>query len=94
MHGRRRDGMLTTVPRSLRGLSIPYTAYDLSMDEDAKRKWHRARKEGAGLPGYLVDDEWVGVSRSVGSAESARLIILSLWTISNTPWRRARSLSC
>ncbi|KAK8869582.1 hypothetical protein IAR55_000149 [Kwoniella newhampshirensis] len=47
---------------SLRALEIPYEEHDLVMDEDAKKRWQRAKPPGVvvGLPGYLVGGEWVG----------------------------------
>jgi hypothetical protein len=40
--------------------------FDLANDEEAKRRWQRAKPEGmvVGLPGFLVGGEWVGVSTS------------------------------
>ncbi|KAL7424216.1 hypothetical protein Q5752_001802 [Cryptotrichosporon argae] len=48
--------------RSLKGLEIPYESYDLVIDEDAKKRWQRAKPAGVavGLPGYLVGGQWVG----------------------------------
>lgn len=44
-------------------------AFDLVMDEEAKRRWQRSKPPGmvVGLPGYLVGGEWVGVSCSPGA---------------------------
>lgn len=37
------------------------------MDEEAKRRWQRAKPAGKviGLPGYLVGGEWIGVSMPI-----------------------------
>ncbi|ODN83337.1 hypothetical protein L202_01498 [Cryptococcus amylolentus CBS 6039] len=47
---------------SLKGWEIKYVEHDLVMEEDAKRKWQRAKPTGKviGLPGYLVGGEWIG----------------------------------
>lgn len=43
-------------------MNIKYEEYDLVMDEEAKRRWQRAKPAGKviGLPGYLVGGEWIG----------------------------------
>ncbi|CAK9784061.1 hypothetical protein CC85DRAFT_325055 [Cutaneotrichosporon oleaginosum] len=48
--------------RALTALEIPYEAFDLATDEDAKRRWQRAKPTDrvVGLPGYLVGGEWIG----------------------------------
>ncbi|WVQ78568.1 hypothetical protein IAT38_000654 [Cryptococcus sp. DSM 104549] len=48
--------------RSLMALDIKHEEYDLVMDEEAKRRWQRAKPPGKviGLPGYLVGGEWIG----------------------------------
>ncbi|TYJ52156.1 hypothetical protein B9479_007253 [Cryptococcus floricola] len=47
---------------SLKGWDIKYVEHDLVMEEDAKRRWQRAKPTGKviGLPGYLVGGEWIG----------------------------------
>ncbi|ODN98392.1 hypothetical protein L198_03636 [Cryptococcus wingfieldii CBS 7118] len=47
---------------SLKGWEIKYVEHDLVMEEDAKRRWQRAKPTGKviGLPGYLVGGEWIG----------------------------------
>ncbi|OWZ79946.1 hypothetical protein C365_01528 [Cryptococcus neoformans Bt85] len=47
---------------SLNAMDIKYEEYDLVMDEEAKRRWQRAKPAGKviGLPGYLVGGEWIG----------------------------------
>ncbi|GMK54158.1 hypothetical protein CspeluHIS016_0107440 [Cutaneotrichosporon spelunceum] len=49
-------------PSALTALEIPYEAFDLAIDEDAKRRWQRTRPTDRviGLPGYLVGGEWIG----------------------------------
>ncbi|BEJ12443.1 hypothetical protein CspHIS471_0209030 [Cutaneotrichosporon sp. HIS471] len=48
--------------RALTALEIPYEAFDLAIDEDAKRRWQRTKPTDpvVGLPGYLVGGEWIG----------------------------------
>nr|KIR46623.1 hypothetical protein I312_04111 [Cryptococcus bacillisporus CA1280] len=47
---------------SLKAMDIKYEEFDLVMDEEAKRRWQRAKPAGKviGLPGYLVGGEWIG----------------------------------
>ncbi|WVO14055.1 hypothetical protein L204_101681 [Cryptococcus depauperatus] len=48
--------------RSLKAMEIKHEEYDLVMDEEAKRRWQRAKPPGKmiGLPGYLVGGEFIG----------------------------------
>lgn len=49
-----------------RGYSTDAQEFDLATDEEAKKRWQRAKPLGQviGLPGYLVGGEFIGVSCS------------------------------
>lgn len=61
-----RGTLLATLPTQIWILTAQ--AFDLAIDEDAKRRWQRAKPLGmvVGLPGYLVGGEWHGVSQFEG----------------------------
>lgn len=60
--------------------------YDLVMDEEAKRRWQRAKPAGKviGLPGYLVGGEWIGVSMPIACRNQAH-IFARQWKILRKP---------
>ncbi|KIS00827.1 hypothetical protein L804_02249 [Cryptococcus deuterogattii 2001/935-1] len=61
---------------SLKAMDIKYEEYDLVMDEEAKRRWQRAKPTGkvVGLPGYLVGGEWIGTMEDFEQAVESQVL--------------------